>query len=175
MKTSSVKPPSVDVSKEVAAAVRALQPAIAKLKRALALNPKAVAIGALADWLYDLRQAKAALGTITTGFDDVLPPAIKLVEDYFVDSLKVGEASGVQGMKSRVQVTDTPVPQVKAEDWLKFFAYVAKTKQWELLNHALNRAAVKERWELKKQVKFVTAFHAKTVSCTKLGAKKGGK
>ena len=166
----SAKPPSVDVSKEVAAAIKVLQPALAKLKRALALNPNAIAVGALADYLYDLRQAKAALSTITTGFDDVLPPAIKLVEDYFVNSLKVGEASGVQGMKSRVQVTDTPIPQVKAEDWLKFFTYVAKTKQWELLNHALNRAAVKERWERKRQVKFVTA-----VSCTKLGGKKGRK
>ena len=59
----SSKPPSVDVSKEVAVAVKALQPALAKLKRALALNPKAIAVAAAAQMLehWAFRRAGIAL------------------------------------------------------------------------------------------------------------------
>jgi hypothetical protein len=171
----SAKLPSVNVAREAQAAVKALVPALARLRKAAAVDLGKAPPGALADWLYDLRQAKATLSTVTAAFDDVLPPVIKSVDDHFIETLKVGEASGVQGMRSRVQVTDTPIPQVRAEDWLKFFAYVAKTRQWELLTHAVSREAVKERWDQKKRVKFVTAFYAKRVSCTKLNGKKGGK
>jgi hypothetical protein len=170
MTTSNVKPPAVDVAKEVAAAVKALAPALARLKKARAVDLVKVPQGALADWLYDLRQARGVLGTVTAAFEDVLPAIIKGIDDHFVKTLKVGESSGVQGMRSRVQVTDTPIPQVA--DWEKFYAHIKKTGNFELLNRAVNRAAVKERWEQKRQVPGVTAFHAKTVSCTKLGGKK---
>ena len=99
-------------------------------------------------------------------------PAVKLIEEHFINQLPVGESSGVQGYAARVQITSSPIPQVRAEDWEKFFKYVAKTGQWELLTHNLSREAVRERWDAKKQVKFVTTFNAKKVSCTKLGVRK---
>ena len=77
----------------------------------------------------------------------------------------------MQGARSRVQVTDSPVPVIKPKDWNKFYAYVAKTKQWELLGRKVSTEAIRERWNAKQQVKFVGVFHAKKVSCTKLGGK----
>lgn len=165
-----LKPPSVDVTKEVMAAIKALSPAVTRLKKTLALDPRRVKVGLLTDHLYDLRQTKSLLSTVTSAFDDVVGPAIKLIEEHFIATLEVGESSGVQGMRSRVQVTDTTIPQVA--DWDKFYGHIKKTGNFELLNRAVNRKAVQERWDEKKRVPGVTAFHAKNVSCTKLGGKK---
>ena len=54
---------------------------------------------------------------------------------------------------------------------MKFYAHLKKTGDFELLNRALNRAAVNERWAAHKQVPGVGKFHVKKVSCTKLGGK----
>ena len=75
----------------------------------------------------------------------------------------------MQGHKSRVQVTESVIPTI--ENWKKFYAHIAKTKQFELLNRAPNRASILERWDNKKQIPGVGKFHAKKVSCTKLGGK----
>jgi hypothetical protein len=172
----SAKVPNVDIAKEVALATKALEPARKRLEKALnSLNPEKLAVGSLADFLYDVKQTSKLLASITAGFDDFLPAAVKATEEHFVNTLAVGESSGVQGMTSRVQVTESPVPVVKPENWLKFWAWVAKTKQWDLLPRQVSKEAVRERWDNKKQVKFVDVFHAKRVSCTKLSVPKGGK
>ncbi len=126
-------------------------------------------MGALSDLLYDLRQTGKILNTIVAPFDDVVAPAIKLVEEHFIQKLAADESSGVQGKKSRVQVTVSVIPVV--DDWPVFYEHIRKTKSFELLNRAVNRAAVTERWDQKKQVPGVGTFHAKKVSCTKLGGK----
>ena len=172
--TANAKAPNIDIAKEVAAAAKALEPARRRLEKSLgAMRPDQVPPGALADFLYDLKQTARLLESVVKPFDDFLPGAIRATEDHFVNSLAVGEASGVQGMSSRVQVTESSVPVVKPENWLKFWAWVAKTKQWDLLPRQVSKDAVRERWDLKKQVKFVDCFHAKKVSCTKLSAPKG--
>ena len=173
---ASAKAPNIDVSKEVALATKALAPAAKRLEKALAsLDPAKLPAGTLVDCLYELKGLSKLLSSVTAPFDDFLPAKVKAVEDYFINTLEVGESSGVQGFQSRVQVTESPVPVVKPENWLKFWAYVAKTKQWDLLPRQVSKEAVRERWENKKQVKFVDVVHAKRVSCTKLSTPKGGR
>jgi hypothetical protein len=166
------KVPNVDISKELKAAAKALAPAARRLTKALAaLDPTALPSGAVSDLLYDLRQTTKQVAGLASGLDDALKPAVKAVEEHFIQTLAADEASGLQGSHSRTQITDTPVPVIKPEDWPKFYAYAVKTRQFELLQHSVNAAAVRERWDAKKQVKFVSVFHAKRVSCTKLGGK----
>ncbi len=169
--------PSVDVGKEIAAALKALDPAAKRLKKALAaLDPASLPVGAAVDLLYQVRAARAALGNLTKPIcEDLLKPAEDTLEEHFIQTLEVGESSGVQGRAARVQVSSSPQPVVKPEDWEKFFSWVAKTHQWELLQRKVNKESVRERWDNKKQVKFVGVFNAKTVSCTKLAQKGGGK
>ena len=158
---------SLDVATEVATATKAMSPALKRLLKSLPkLDPKSMPIGALADTLYDLRQLSKVLGSITAPFNDVIAPAIKLVEDHFIMTLTVGESSGVQGKKSRVQVTILVVPV--PDDWPKFYAYIARTKSFDLLNRAVNRLAVQERWDNHKQIPGMGKFTVKKVSCTKL-------
>ena len=162
---------SVDLTKELAAAIKALQPAVKRLTVALRADFTKLPVGSLADLLYDIRQTQAQLRIITTPLDDLLGPAVKALEEHFVQTLKADEASGVQGRYSRVQVTPHDIPVVNPEGWPKLYAYIKRTGAFELLNRAVNREAVKERWRNKKQVSGVTIFHDKRVSCTKLSGK----
>ena len=164
------KAPTCDIMAEVQTASKALAPAVKRLTKALSgLSPEKLPVGAVADLLYDLKQVARLVPALSAPFDDLLTPVIKAVEEHFVQTLAVGESSGVQGKHSRIQINDTPVPVV--EDWTKFYAYISKTKSYELLNRAVNRASVQERWDAKKRVPGVGVFHAKKVSCTKLGGK----
>lgn len=161
----------VDVSKELTEASKALAPALKRLKARLAkLDPAKQQPGALADLLYGLEQLAKQLGTLAAPFTDVVQPKIKEVEDHFINTLAVGEATGVQGHSARVQINDQVVPTV--ENWEAFYAHIKKTGSFELLNRAVNRKAVTERWDAKKQVPGVGRFVAKKVSCTKLSGKK---
>jgi hypothetical protein len=165
------KPPNIDIAKEVALATKALAPAVKRLEKALSgLDQEKIPAGAMADFLYDLKQVVRLLGSVTAPFDDFLPATVKTVEDSFINTLAVGEASGVQGMRSRVQISESAVPTL--DDPQKFYAYVRKNNAFELLNRALNRAAIQERWDAKKQIPGIGIFHAKRVSCTKLSAPK---
>lgn len=170
----------VDITKEIAAAQKALVPAVRKLKKLLELKPKDMPVGKVADTLYVLRELKSVIGKLTNPLtEDILGPVVKNLEDHFIMTLAVGEASGVQGAYSRVQVTPYAVPILDGEDkqaLQKFVAYVVKTKQYDLLKRdVINRDAVRERWDAKKQVVGVTAFNTKKVSCTKLSGKKSVK
>ena len=160
----------LDITPEITAAGKALAPAIKRLTKVLShLDHENMPYGALCDSLYDLKQLSKMLNTLTAPFDDLVLPSVKATEEFFVQKLAVGESSGQQGMKSRVQVTESVIPVV--EDWPKFYAHIKKKGEFELLNRAVNRAAVMERWDQKKQIPGVGKFHAKKVSVTKLSGK----
>lgn len=166
--------PKVDVLVEVTAASKVLAPAVKRLTKALAkLDLKGMPIGATSDMLYDLRQLTKLLGTLSAPFEDLLTPVIRQVEDHFVSTLAVGESSGVQGKKSRTQISELVVPVIDTSNdgWKKFYAHIKKTGEFELLNRAINRAAITERWDAKKNVPGISKFHQKRVSCTKLSGK----
>jgi hypothetical protein len=132
-------------------------------------KPEKLPVGSVSDALYDLRQTGKLVASLQAPFSDLLDPVVKALEEHFIQTLAIGESSGVQGMHSRVQITESVVPTL--EDPVKFYAFLKKTGEFELLNRALNRTAVNERWALKKQVPGVGRFHVKRVSCTKLGGK----
>jgi hypothetical protein len=168
----AISAPDVDIAKELITAAKALAPAVKRLEAIMKkLDPKKLPIGSVSDLLYDLRDLRQMVGVLTDPLTEVIGPAIKTLEEHFIQTLTIGESSGVQGKYSRVQVTDSVVPVVA--DWDKFYAYIKKNSAFELLNRAVNRDAVRERWDAKKQVPGIDSFHAKKVSCTKLTGKGG--
>ncbi len=58
------------------------------------------------------------------------------------------------------------VPQVK--DWDKFYAFVKKTGQFDLVQRRLADTAIRERWDNGKEVPGVEAFGAVSVSLNRL-------
>ena len=162
--------PKLDITPEITAATKALAPAVKRLNKVLEkLAPAGLPIGAVADALYEMKQLSKMLNVLTAPFDDLLLPSVKSTEEFFIQKLAVGESSGVQGKKSRVQITEAVIPVV--DDWPKFYAHIKKKGEFELLNRAPNRAAIQERWDAKKNVPGIGKFHAKKVSVTKLGGK----
>lgn len=161
----------LDFNKELLAAQAALEPAVKRLKRELAkLDVKSTPVGLLADSLYELTQLKSAVGKLGVQIEALVEAKNKELEDNFINTLSVGESSGVQGMISRVQITESVVPVFdKPEAREKFLAHVVKNKLWDLVKvDIMNREAVRERWEQKVYMPGVGKFIAKKVSRTKL-------
>lgn len=89
------------------------------------------------------------------------------LEQWFIQEFQ-GDQKGVTGRRGRVEVGSKEVPTVK--DWPKLYKHILKKQEFDLLNRALNRAAVQQRWEAGKAVPGVDKFTVPVVSLT--GVKK---
>lgn len=151
-------------------AARLMAPVAKALKKELdALKVANLPPGTASDLMYLLRQSAKAPATVLASFGDVFGPFDKVLEEHFIATLAAGESSGVQGTLGRVQVTTSSVPTV--ENWPAFYAYIARTKAWDLMNKVPSVKGIRERWEDKKQVPGVKPFIVKKVSVTKIGGK----
>lgn len=118
--------------------------------------------GAMADLLYLAREDRLRLQKIV----DQIESLEKDLKAHFIDNLSKKDSTGVAGKRARVQIVTEDVPQV--EDWEATYAYIKKKGEFDLLNRALNKAAVKARWEAKKEVPGVRHFTVSKVSVTKV-------
>ena len=135
-------------------------------KAAAKQKPLPKTTAACADMLYKTREARHCVQKEV----DALQSLETRLKDYLIAALPKGEASGVAGLVARVQITTKPIPTV--DNWPKFYAYVKRTGNFDLLQKRLSEGAIKERWEAKKEIPGVGRFNAIQVSCTAI---KGGK
>lgn len=119
-------------------------------------------MGKCADMLYQLREKRLA-GQKQV---DAVEAEEKALKEYIINTLPKSEASGVAGAIARVSVQTKQVPQVK--DWGAFYKFIKKTDGFDLLNRALNKAAVEARYEAGKKVPGVEDFPVVSVSCVKV-------
>lgn len=115
----------------------------------------------VADLMYATREARYAQQKIIAALEKQEADC----RDYIINNLPKSKAGGISGRVATAEVYTEPTPQV--EDWTKFTKYIAKTGAFELLTRALSKAAIKERWDNKKQVPGVKAFNVVKVSLTK--------
>jgi len=120
------------------------------------------ALGACADLLFTLKAKRLAAQKAV----DAIEVEEKALKEHLIQNLPKSEASGVAGKLARVTVTKKTIAQVK--DWDKFYAYIAKTKQWELMQRRVSDTAILERWERKVKVPGVEPFQVPTISMNKL-------
>lgn len=119
------------------------------------------ALGACADKLYEIRQKRLAMQKEV----DEVEAEEKALKEYIINTLPKSD-SGAAGKVARVSIVTKDVPQVK--DWDVFYKYVSRTKSFDLLQRRLSDAAVKERWENKKDIPGVEAFTVVSVSLNKV-------
>lgn len=119
-------------------------------------------VGACADLLMELRTEKAKA---QKEVDDIAAK-ISILQEHLIAVLPKSEQTGAVGKIAKALVKVTQEPVVK--NWDAFYAYVARTKSWDLLQRRLSGAAVKERWEAKKQVPGVETEAIIKVSVTKI-------
>lgn len=119
-------------------------------------------MGECADLLYNLRAKRLAGQKLV----DEVEAEEKALKEHIIEQLPKSEASGISGSIANVKVVNKMVPQVK--DWDLLYAHILKTKSFDLLNRALNKGAVEERYEAGKKVPGVEDFQATSVSVTKI-------
>jgi hypothetical protein len=119
-------------------------------------------LGACADALYVTRQQRLIEQKDITAFEAIE----KALKEHLIATLPKSDQTGAQGKLARVTVVTKKIPIV--EDWWALYKYIKKTNQFDLLNRALNGAAVQERWDSGKTVPGVGSFNAVSVSVNKL-------
>lgn len=119
-------------------------------------------LGACADALYNTRQDR-----LVEQKDVAEKEAYeKAIKAHLIAVLPKSDAKGVSGKVARVTITSKTIPIV--EDWDKLYAYIRKTKRFDLLQRRLNEAAIDELWEDGKEVPGVGQFVAVGVSVNKV-------
>lgn len=115
-----------------------------------------------ADLLYTTRQRRLK--------HDHASKAIKLQEkalrEHLINNLPKSSATGAAGHIARAQIETEDSPVV--EDWELVRKFIKRTGEFDLLNKAINRKAVKERWNAGKDVPGVGHFTAVKVSLNKI-------
>lgn len=115
-----------------------------------------------ADLAYELRERRLAVSKQA----DNIEVAEKLLKEHLIQNLPKSEASGVAGKTARAKIEKKDVPRVA--DKKKLLAHIKKTGDFDLLQAAINTAAVQERWDAKKKVPGVESFTVVKVSLTKV-------
>lgn len=114
-----------------------------------------------ADLLYETREKRLKVQKDA----DHLEALEKALKAHIIENLPKSQASGIQGKVASVVIKKKIVAALK--DDKKFFAYIKKTGDFDLMQRRLNDAAVQARWEAKKNVPGVEPFTTLSVSCTK--------
>ena len=119
-------------------------------------------LGACADLLYKTQQERYALQHKV----DAPKELETALSEKIIRELPKSEATGVAGKRARATVRTKEVPQVA--DWPALYAYITKTKSFDLLQKRVADKSIAERWDAGKNVPGVTKFTKVTVSITKV-------
>ena len=123
-------------------------------------------IGAAVDLLDTLRDERLRIGAELAH--------VKEKEDFVEAAIfnKFGkqDLEGARGKQAQASISRRESPRI--EDDQRFFAYVKRTGQIDLLQRRLSSEAVKERWKAGKEVPGVGKFTKIELSLTKLRSKK---
>lgn len=133
---------------------------MAEKKRKKLVMPKSM--GQCADLFYKLRAARLLA---QNAVNDLEKDEAELRE-HIINNLPKSQASGAAGKVARAQIVPSYEPQV--DDWDKFYAHMSRKKEFDLMNRAINRKAIKERWDNGKEVPGVKKFKVVKLSVTKL-------
>lgn len=111
-------------------------PAAEKPKLKMPKLPKS--LGACVDLYkkYQLERLEAKKGV------DALQEIENGVKNHIIDNLTKDDTGAVGTSFKAIAYNDT---QYIVEDWDKFYAHIKKTGEFDLLNRAINQAAIKER------------------------------
>lgn len=96
---------------------------------------------------------------------DAIEKREKLVKEHVLANLGGADRGAVGKFYQGVAV---PKSRPELEDPQKFYAHIKKTGEFELLNKALNKSAINERWDAGKTVPGVGKFTYFDLSVTKI-------
>lgn len=119
-------------------------------------------IGAKIDLLYTLRaqrlEAQKQLDAMAAN-----ESALKI---HIMESFEKSEIEGAKGSIATASIKRTT--QAEVTDWDAYWAYIGKTKDWELLQKRPGITALRERWDHGKQIPGVEPRVVEDLSLTKV-------
>jgi hypothetical protein len=122
-------------------------------------------LGDCIDALYKMRAKRQVEMKKLNDREDALKAEEKALGDHIINTFTKAELEGGRG---KVAVANM-VPHIypKPVDWDKFYAYLVKTKAFDLLERRISKTAFRARHEAGKEVPGVEAFLQNELSLTK--------
>lgn len=132
-------------------------------------------IGRCADLYKDVQALRLAMAKEVEAVEQ-FERKIKL---HMIDNLEKSSDTGAAGLKYRVQIVTKTVPRIKvaeeaekgestAQGWQQFWAYVASTGRFDLVQKRLADKAIKDMFDAGETVPGVELFKQPDVSVTKI-------
>lgn len=131
-----------------------------KLQKAKRTLKAPATLGACLDKLYELREKRLALQSQA----EELGVTYSALEDHVFKKFKHADVEGASGKAATASIQPKTVGRIEDKDKLE--AYVARTKQWDLVTVMINNKAYRERLKAKKTVPGVVPFEFKKLSLT---------
>jgi hypothetical protein len=119
-------------------------------------------LGALVDEYHDVQNMRLAVGKIAAA----LQTYEKAMQEHIIERVDADAEGGAVGKRYIGTIVRETLPIV--EDWDAFYAHIKKTNGFDMLNKAVNRAGVRERWEANKAIPGVGQMQAKKLSVRKV-------
>ena len=91
------------------------------------------------------------------------------IKEKILKSFKHAEIEAATGRLARAYVSKEPVPNV--DDWKKVYAYILRTKEFDLLHKRISRTAWAERMEAKSPIPGISVFTVVSLKLKKLKKK----
>lgn len=118
-------------------------------------------IGDTIDLLFNLGEARRALEAQAKTISE----QETAVRDHLMRNFKSADLEGAKGKSATCVIKRSIVAEV--EDWDKYYAYIGRTKAWDLLQRRPSITALRERWDAGKVVPGVSSKEIETLSLTK--------
>lgn len=127
---------------------------MATARKSASPNPtsRAPSVGASIDQLWALRESKRELEAKIKVLDD----AIKADEEALMDRLEKEGLEKATGTKAGVSISKNVVANV--EDWDKFWGFISKTKNYQLVQRRVSDPAYRELMEMGTKIPGVLPF-----------------
>lgn len=119
-------------------------------------------LGRCADEYHRVREIRLAMDKIVEGVKERETE----LQEHLINNLSKADDTGVAGLKYRAQVTTKTMPKVN--DWPVFYAYVAKSGDFDMLQKRLADKAVMERLEDGVVLPGVEKMRVPSLSITKI-------
>ena len=135
---------------------------IEKPSRAKAKSAPALTLGAATDKMWALREEKRALAVEEKRIDTEL----KELETTIFGLMDAQDTRKAEGKKAGVSIGEAIVANV--EDWDALWPWIAKTKNFHLIQKRVSDPGMRELWSLKKVIPGVQPFTKRTLSVRSL-------
>lgn len=123
-------------------------------------------LGACIDLAYELREKRLSRQREVEAELAEMKADEKALKDHIINTFTKSEIDGAKGSVCSASITRVVYPKVT--DWDKVYAYILKTKEFDLLEKRMGKLAFRERYDSGVKIPGTEAYEDVDLSLTKL-------